>query len=266
MGRRYMVECDICYSDSYDHVNWQGKRVCDTDEFKTYLQDPVRRRLIDESQRTSFESDLRALATTDMASTMLKNVLEASETEREPWEIGEALAECLLKDQYEVSWPSNTERDKRTPKASLPGADLIGFIKINGQILLTLGEVKTSRDSNNPPGVMTGRGGMIHQLDRIANELKIHNKLLNYLHSRCKNTKFWPLYQEAVTYYLESRGHAIVLFGMLMRDTDPNQLDLENRALNLSKCVDSPTKVELIAWYLPCPVNEWPELVMGDAA
>ena len=262
----FMVKCEICYLDSFNHVNWQGKRICDIEEFESYLQGPVRRRVMDESQRESFESDLRALATTDMASTMLKNVLEASEAEKKPWEIGEALAECLLEDQYEVNWPSNTARDKRTPKASLPGADLIGFIETDGQKLLILGEVKTSCDSNNPPCVMTGKSGMIHQLDKIANDLKIHNSLLNWLHVRCKNTQLWPHYQEAVSKYLESEGRAIILFGMLMRDTDPNQLDLENRAHNLSNCVDSPTKVELIAWYLPYPVDEWPELVMGGVA
>ena len=49
--------------------------------------------------------------------------------EAEDWEVGEALAECALQHDSgrEVHWPWNTVRDRRTPRASLPGTDLVGF-------------------------------------------------------------------------------------------------------------------------------------------
>lgn len=260
-----MIAYDICFSDSYTHVTWQGKRVSNRDEFDAYLRGPVYKRVTDESQHTSFESDLRAISTTGMASDTLEQLLTYN-SDKEPWEIGEALAECLLEEEYNVKWPWNTERDKRTPKASLPGADLVGFIKEGDAVLLVLGEVKTSSHPAYPPGVMNGRSGMIHQLDCLIDDLKVHLSLLKWLHARCKGTKCWPFYQKAVKKYLESKGRALVLFGLLMRDTDPHKLDLKNRAKALSRDVEAPTRVELNAWYFPRPINEWPLLLAGGRA
>ena len=260
-----MIAYDLCFSDSYTHVTWQGKRVSNQDEFDAYLHGPVYRRVTDESQRASFESDLRAISTTGMASDTLEQLL-TYEPDREPWEIGEALAECLLEEEYNVKWPWNTERDKRTPKASLPGVDLVGFIEEGGAVLLVLGEVKTSSQPANPPGVMYKKGGMIHQLSSRADDLKVHRTLINWLHARCKDTELWPFFQRAIGKYLESKGRALVLFGLLMRDTNPHELDLKNRAKVLSQNVEAPTRVELNAWYFPRPINEWPSLLAGGGS
>ncbi|MCI0485980.1 MAG: hypothetical protein L0229_05210 [Blastocatellia bacterium] len=182
-----MLKYDVCFSGSRTCVFWQGNRVTSRDEFAIYLRSTVRGRLIDDEHRIPFESDLRALATTDMASDTLRQLL-SFEPSKEPWEVGEALAECLLEEEYSVKWPWNMERDKRAPKASLPGADLIGFIRQNDESSLLIGEVKTSNDSSAPPQVLYGRSGMIHQLDRLASNLEIHWQLIKWLHVRCKNT------------------------------------------------------------------------------
>ena len=39
-----------------------------------------------------------------------------------------------------MKFPWNSDRDKRTPKASLPGADLVGFIENGDEVVLVLGE------------------------------------------------------------------------------------------------------------------------------
>lgn len=257
-----MLTHNMCFSDSRGQVIWQGKRNENNDEFHSFLSGPVRARLIDEEHSIQYELDLRALAITDMSSETIIKLL-ASEPSREPWEVGEALAECLLQDEYGVKWPWNTERDKRTPRASLPGADLVGFFGEGEEALLLLGEVKTSSDSATPPQVMNGRSGMVHQLDELACNISIHNCLLKWLHARCKNTEFWPVYQKAVQKYLTSSGTAIKLVGMLMRDTSPNELDLKNRALSLADNLSSPTEVDLNAWYFPSPIAEWPPLAQG---
>lgn len=245
-----------CFSSSHAHVSWQGRHVTDTKEFENFLAGPVHRRLTDEEYTELFRSDIRALASTDMAIGTLEKLL-AAEPSREPWEVGESLAECLLAEEYEIQWPWNTERDKRTPRASLPGADLVGLITLDGEVSLALGEVKTSGDKNTPPNVMTGSSGMIHQLDKLAQNLQIHHTLLKWLHARCKDTEAWPLYNAAVKSYLESKGRAIVLFGLLMRDTTPHELDLKNRAAQLVEVVGPPTRVELVAWYFPYPIQDW---------
>lgn len=107
---------------------------------------------------------------------------------------------------------------------------------------------------------------MIHQLDSLADDLKVHRTLINWLHARCKDTELWPFFQRAIGKYLESEGRALVLFGLLMRDTNPHELDLKNRAKALSQNVEAPTRVELNAWYFPRPINEWPSLLAGGGS
>lgn len=264
MGPADLLTFTATYSKNNGQVVWHGKSVDDRKEFNAYLAGPTRARLFDEEQHTQYEADLRAFATTGMASATITQLL-ASEPDKEPWEVGEALAECLLEEERGVKFPWNSERDKRTPKASLPGADLVGLQEDGDEALLVLGEVKTSSDVNSPPQVMSGKSGMIHQLDTLATDISIHNCLLKWLHPRCKNTDLWPLYQKAAGKYLESGGRAIKLVGMLMRDTAPNELDLKNRAKTLATKVAAPTEVELDAWYLPVPIDEWPAVVQGGA-
>jgi len=258
-----MFSYKTCYGETEGCVKWQGKQAVNNPEFIDYLHNSVQVRLRNEDLNSIFSSDLSALVTTDMAGDTLRRLLLEPAQDPEPWEIGEALAECILEEEGGVSWPWNMERDKRTPKACLPGADLVGFITINQITILALGEVKTSEDTSAPPSVMDGRSGMIYQLDNLASNIQVHRCLIKWLHPRCKNTHFWPMYQEAVKNYLNSGGKTVMLFGMLMRDTTPNNLDLENRGKTLSSCVEVPTSVELCAWYLPSPISQWNSILAG---
>lgn len=254
---------EVCFSSNRGPVGWVGFRVNDPEMFRRYLLGPVKSRLADREQAELFESDLRALTTTGMATDTLNRLL-AGQSAPNSWEVGEALAECLLTDGMGVRWPSNTERDKRTPKASLPGADLIGFVNDGGKVLLLFGEVKTSSERKSPPQVLTKRDGMINQLDRLNSDHGIHRCLLNWLHARCKNTATWPLFQEAVQHYLASRGRDLMLAGLLMRDTTPDEKDLASPAVSLAARIPSPTSVKLHAWYFPIPAEDWPASLAGD--
>lgn len=278
-----MLTSELRFSSPHSYVTWQGLSIPDSDEFHRYLQERVRARLedADEEDQPSFEEEIRALAKTGVAVGTVERLLAAKPTKK-PWQVGETLAECLLSEKYGVQWPWNNERDKRTPRASLPGADLVGFVEYDGEILIAIGEVKTSNDASTPPNVMYGGEGMIHQLDELASRIEIHLALLAWLCHRCRNTSFWPMYQRATTKYLESGGTALMLYGVLLRDTLPHELDLKNRGTELGKLlnqrktnhgfdshvdtptkVDAPTRVKLLAWYFPCPIGEWPSLVEG---
>lgn len=249
---------NLSFSHSHAQVSWHGKQVADQTAFHTYIRTDACQVLHDQQHTALFEEDITMLATTDVATQTIEAMLSPDiEPEKEDWEVGEALAQCLLAAEYGVKWPWNTERDKRTPKASLPGADLIGFLEIDGDVWLVLGEVKTSSDTHTPPGVMNGRSGMIHQIDILASSFTIQRTILKWLHARCKNTDFWPLFQEATKRYLNSKGREIKLFGLLMRDTPPDVRDLHSRGQSLSQSVTSPTSLELHAWYLPHPIDQW---------
>lgn len=237
-------------------VEWRGVELLDGDECSTYLSGPVAGRVRDTQAIDDLVRDLQGLATTSMQAEMIEKLL-ATEGPREAWEVGEAMAECLLEDELGVVWPWNMNRDRRTPRASLPGADLVGFVNRGSGAELAFGEVKTSFDEETPPGVMTGRTGMIHQLEELATNREHHFTLLKWLHARCKGTPLWPSFVEASHRYIQSDGGALFLCGVLMRDTTPSELDLKNRAIAVSAKVNAPAAVHLTAWYVPLKIDTW---------
>lgn len=253
------------YFGSHGNVSWSGHRIDDAGRFRKYLQEVVRPRVFDSD--SGFETDLRALATTGMATEFVERLLRAV-PELESWEIGEALAECILRTEsgLDIYWPWNTVRDRRTPRASLPGADLVGFCKYDNDniVLLVFGEVKTSSDPNTPPSVMNGSSGMAWQLENCATLLDIQRTLLQWLYARCTDETCRTLYEKAVKRFLLSEGKEFLIVGVLLRDTNPNEADLKNRGERLSRRLPEPTKTKLFAWYLPVAISKWSELLQEE--
>lgn len=254
------------YSGSQDSAQWCGKAVNNADLFHSYLKERVRPRIDDDEAHDPFAAELRGMATTGMATEFVENLLRAVPAEKS-WAIGEALAECVLADDEsrEICWPWNLVRDRRTPRASLPGADLVGFCKEDDQVILLFGEVKTSSDAGTPPNVMYGSTGMTWQLEEEATRLDIQHALLKWLRARCEDPEHRELYKAAVQRYVQSLGKEILLIGILLRDTDPNELDVASRAKILALKLQAPTRIEIIAWYLPVPIQDWPALLHGGA-
>ncbi|MDI9455191.1 MAG: hypothetical protein QM442_04985 [Spirochaetota bacterium] len=154
------------------------------------------------------------------------------------------------------------ERDKRNPNASLPGADIVGFIQIDGKWRLALGEVKSSSELKYPPQVMSGRSGhMGHQIDNLAHNLLIVGQLFRWLFPRVKQTPYEEQFKAVATDYFNSDKKSVTLFGVLVRDTDVNEKDLSSRGVKLRKNFSLPTICELIALYLPWSLKELPSKI-----
>lgn len=255
---------EIRYSASKDSAQWRGHAVVDEDRFRSYVATRVKARVDDDEAQDPFAVELLGMATTGMATEFVEKLLRAVPEEKS-WAVGEALAECVLADDEtrEICWPWNLVRDRRTPRASLPGADLVGFCKEGDAVLLLFGEVKTSSDTSTPPNVMNGSGGMTWQLKDEATRLDIHHALLKWLRARCKSDEHRALYRAAVCRYVRSLGREILLVGILLRDTEPNELDVKARAKALAKSLGRPTRIEITAWYLPVPITDWPALLHG---
>ena len=254
----------IRYQGKDGSVSWEGRHVTDAKSFVGFLRDVVRPRVADDA--SSFQPDIRRLATTGMATEFVERLLSALPTPH-GWEIGEALAECALVSDSgrEVYWPWNTVRDRRTPRASLPGADLVGFFLRDNAVFLLFGEVKTSSDAHAPPKVMCGASGMTWQLEESAKRLDIMQSLLKWLHARCRTVLYRSFFEEAVKRFLASGGSDLVIVGVLVRDTAPSEADLRSSGIALSTKIASPTRVDLIAWYLPALVADWAQLLREDA-
>ncbi|MCO5164862.1 MAG: hypothetical protein M9894_00640 [Planctomycetes bacterium] len=197
------------------------------------------------------------MATTGMETSFVETLLSSAPCPRD-WEVGEALAECVLRDEN-VVLPWNTVRDRRSPRASLPGADIVGFWRDENSVLLLFGEVKSSTEEKCPPGVMLGEGGLTWQLGENATKISVQGALLKWLHARCREPEHVDLFREAVRRFVASRGTALMIIGTLIRDVGPNELDLKNRGTFLGKELKG--EVKLVAWYLPLPIPSWPGLV-----
>lgn len=253
----------IIYEGQEGQIIWRGVSMEAHDGFDTFMTNDVASRLHDKEGSTEFEAHLRSLASTGFTQNNLNAILAAEVPEERDWAVGEAMAEAYLSREHKITWPWNMERDKRNPNASLPGADLIGFEVEGENARLVLGEVKTSTDANTPPGVMNGRSGMTHQIDNLANNLSLIYQLLKWLLPRCKGTKHELSFNRATKCLLESENKAIALFGVLIRDTQPNELDLQARGRTLAGSLQDPTTCHLIAIYLPCAIAHLPSRVLG---
>lgn len=261
---RVALASAIQYSGVDGNASWSGRRVDDRERFTRYLREVVRPRVSDSS--SAYEPDLRGLATTGMGTEFVERLLQ-SVPDPEAWEIGEALAECALETDSgrEIHWPWNTVRDRRTPRASLPGTDLVGFCTQHDEVLLVFGEVKTSSEATSPPNVMYGGSGMTWQLEASATRTDIQRALLQWLHARCTTEPSRTLFRQAVGRFLESGGKELVVVGVLVRDTAPHEADLQGRCKVLSQKLGAPTQIELFAWYLPVPIAAWPTLLQEEA-
>lgn len=248
---------DVEYAGSAGQVTWRGVRLT-TEVIDSLRAGVLPERLLDLVKQQELLAELQALATTNMGTDFITNLLSQT-TKPLGWEIGEALAESILQERHGVTWPWNSARDKKTPKASLPGADLIGFIVDASGPALLFGEVKTSSDKAAPPGVVTGRHGLIHQLEDLAVTSELHWTLLRWLRPRCQEPEHLDYFKQAAQRFVSSYGTDFRLVGCLLRDTDPNELDLKNRGQSLATKVTDPTKAELVAWYVPEPIENWPD-------
>lgn len=251
------------YIEHDRQVSWTGVQMYDGDAFNQFLTTDVASRLHDEESSIEFEAHLRGLTSTGFQQESLQAMLDAAPEEERDWAIGEALAEVHLSQEHDVKWPWNSERDKRTPMASLPGADLVGLTEDKDGALLALGEVKCSSEADNPPQVMHGRSGMTNQLDKLADDLSLLHTLLRWLFPRCKGTPHEPDFDHAVKRLLDSGNKAIVLFGILIRDTEPNPKDLSSRGSNLADRLEMPTACRLKALHLPCSIISLPTRIKG---
>ncbi len=252
---------DVC-------VRWKGVHLKAGDALLNFLRTTVASRLNDAQGKADFAAHLDGLELTGMGRETLAEFLEADVPEERSWAAGEALSEAILMESCQVVFPWNMERDKRNEHGSLPGADIVGFIPHNGGFRLVFGEVKTSGEKKHPPQVMSGRsgsGGLAEQLETLAHNRGRILKLLEWLHPRCKNTEFQKHYDDSLKCYFEAGGKDAALFGILIRDTAPNALDLQARGQSLAKKLVKPTSCELVALHLPCPVNKLIGMINGEA-
>jgi hypothetical protein len=219
-------------------------------EVEAALQHRVAPALRDDRANDDTEQMLGAVATTQFATDTLRNALTAPR-DIPDWQVGEALAEAYLEDHYDCSFPWPMSRDARNPQASLQGTDSVGFQRHGTSYRIAFAETKTSTDSNCPPGVWNGRSGLKKQLERLRDSTEIKSHIVvHYLGIRAKGASWQATYKSAASRYL-ANPRDVSLFGVLVRDTKPNELDVSARAKSLAKGCPAETTISVVVIYVP---------------
>lgn len=257
------MRVDYQHNES-DCRGYQGI-VLDTEECRAHLQGPVKDNLLDREEQDDMLQRLRTLRDeTGFASEGLLadiQALEDANVKVQNFRVGEAYAEVILEQEFSCRFYWNELRDTRNPKGNKTGADLVGFIEVDEQVLFLFGEVKTSSETaNRPPQVMTGADGIERQLrDLYTNRIK-RQILISYLKNKVR--EFGADHPFRLDYDTSERAYYsnpedYHLTGVLIRDIESDERDLSASYQRLRTRILEPARLKLLALYLPILQEEW---------
>lgn len=236
------------YDASHERVTAIGSSWT-SEELDAFLRDHVLAIIWDEVGAAELATFAAEIAETQFESSKILEILQ-TESPMEPWRISEAIAEAFFIECRACAFPWPDGRDNRTPNASLPGADLVGFVGPPGQERFAFGEVKSSSEDKAPPNVAYGKHGLVAQLEHLRDDGELRRTLMAYLAFRAQNADWKDEFKQAMKRYANDERD-FALFGFLVRDTSPDSADLASRALALSNTELQPVTIELRAKYLP---------------
>jgi hypothetical protein len=191
--------------------------------------------------------------------------LENEEIEVQQFRVGEAYAEVILEQEFSCRFYWNENRDTRNPKGNKTGADLVGFIEVENQVLFLFGEVKTSSETaNRPPQVMTGAKGVESQLRDLYNDRSKRLILISYLKNKMRH--FPEGHQFRTDFEASQRAYYsgiedFHLIGVLVRDVEHDERDVSLSYGRLRDHVLEPKGIKLLAMYLPIYKEDWVEII-----
>lgn len=244
----------------------------DEQECHCYLKGPVKDNLIDREQRDELLTSLKTLKSDtgfDINDQLLADIqaLENNEVNVQNFRVGEAYAEIVLEEHFQCRFHWNELRDARNPKGNKTGADLVGFIEIDGQVLFLFGEVKTSSENEHPPQVMTCQDGMENQLCDLCVHPEKRRILISYLQNKARlfedGHQFKYDFNTSLNSYYSENGR-FHLVGVLVRDTEPVEEDVSVSYHRIKDKILEPTGLKLIALYVPVKKSEWLK-IMNEA-
>jgi hypothetical protein len=242
----------------------------DEQECREHLQGLVKDNLLDREERDDTLERIRALRDEtgfEARDGLLADIqaLENEEIEVQQFRVGEAYAEVILEQEFSCRFHWNENRDARNPKGNKTGADLVGFIEVDDQVLFLFGEVKTSSETaNRPPQVMTGAKGIESQLIDLYKDRNKRLILISYLKNKMRHfPKEHPFRSDfdasQRAYY--SGNENFHLTGVLVRDVAHDERDVSVSFGRLRDHVLAPKGIKLLAMYIPIRKEDWVEIV-----
>lgn len=250
------------YAQSHSRVIASGISHSIT-EYKQAISGPVASLVFDQRGTKRLTALLSGVSDTGFQVGGLTRVLDARRRKPEAWRVGEAYAEAYLTAHRACFFPWPDGRDERKSGSSLPGADLVGFrYDETKSAQFAFGEVKTSHENRYPPGSMYGRTGLRRQLGALKNRESLRDDLMLYLGHRAGRSSWESEYRTAAKRYL-ANSTDVSLFGVLVRDVEPDERDLSGRFRRLCQRCPTSMAIELTAIYLPASsITAMPDDVM----
>lgn len=240
-------------------------------ETNVLLSGKVKDVLVDRPQRQEMLSILQTLQQDtgfQQSQTLLQDIqaLQDESMDVQTFRVGEALAEVVLQEHFRCRFYWNELRDARNPKGNKTGADLVGFIEIDNEMLFLFGEVKTSSEQKSPPQVMTNPGGIEHQLKDLYQDPKKRLVLISYIQNKIplvSNEDFKADFNNAIKTYYHQNAGKFLLYGVLVRDTKVDENDLKPSYARLKKEILEPIGLKLLTIYLPIAKEKWLNIMNG---
>jgi hypothetical protein len=240
-----------------------GWQVEDQEDCRAYFRNRVAAKLRDSDGSALLQEYVLELGDTGFDTGGLSRQVTPSPRAKD-WEIGEAFAEAMLEDHHEGSFPWPTALDKRTPKASLPGPDLVGFHrKIAPRFLF--GEIKSS-SAEDPRGLVTDADdALLKQISRLTTSTPHQQQLIQWMLVKAKQDPRWlPVLNAALKQYSTPTGRGWIV-GILVRGGRvPAQTELAKAQEELVATADTGFDVALMAFYVPFHKDDWVEIVYGE--
>lgn len=260
----------------FDHFenakrNYHGVTL-DEEECKEHLCGAVKDNLQDREEMQHTLDQLRSLQKEtgfDASDELIADIqaLVNDEVAVQQFRVGEAYAEVMLEARFMCRFHWNENRDTRNPKGNKTGADLVGFIEVDNQVLFLFGEVKTSSETTNrPPQVMTSADGIEKQLRNLYDDKEKRRVLIQYLSSKARHyPQEHPFHQDfnagLRSYYMPGQDYYLV--GVLVRDVPPDENDVSISYHRLKEQILEPKGLKLLALYLPIQKEQWLPLING---
>lgn len=256
---RSLVQKFHQYAGCCQMIGWQ---VQDPEDCQAYLRERVAAKLREWDGSAILRQYLRDLGATEFDITCLTEQVTEPPPAKD-WEIGEAFAEVFLEDRHKASFPWPRSFDKRTPRASLPGPDLIGFHREETPRFL-FGEVKSSSQDDPRSVVVDNDDSLLAQLRRLVNSQGHRQQLIQWLLVRVKDTEWATVFDAALQQYFNAtRGRSWIVGVVVRGGTSPNANDLAKPYDELAGG-NTEFDVALMAIYLPFHKDEWAEIVYAE--
>jgi hypothetical protein len=234
------------YSTKISDIRVSGFSASDTDA-RQYLSSRVSTKIAESDGSEQLREHLAELKTTGFDTDVLFAQIESLPQPKD-WEVGETFAETILEDEHEAMFPWATGWDKRTPRASLPGADIVGFQNKSSPRFI-FGQVKSSSEKRIPPQVVqSGKDCLKEQMHCLRHQKSERQQLVQWLLPRVKGTAWESVFNEALGRYTSNNYYLVGLLISGGRDADST--DLTGICPDIQHSTGD-GEVSLLGYYLP---------------